>query len=89
MKNLSLTGLKKCFEKAIEEGFLMVGVAVQAEGMETPEIIINSHENFQYKLSYYLQAYNEDLTLKTYNKMKIVGYICDDYADTIVSELLY
>lgn len=40
----------------------------------TPEIIINPKENFVAKLSWYREAYNDDLTLKSNPNIKIVDY---------------
>jgi len=45
-----------------------------------PEIIINPKENFQSKLDYYAEAYNNDLTLKSESNIKITNY---DFAITI------
>ena len=45
-----------------------------------PEIIINPKENFQSKLDYYAEAYNNDLTLKSNSNIKIINY---DFAITI------
>ncbi|HHX60341.1 MAG TPA: hypothetical protein GX707_06340 [Epulopiscium sp.] len=68
------------------EGFLKVGnsyygenkakymiIYVSVEG-NTPEIIINTKENFKAKLNYYTKAYNNDLTLKANSNIKIVKY---------------
>lgn len=49
------------------------GVKIKTEGMPSYELIINQYENLEYKLSYYINAYNEDLTLKSYNGIKIIG----------------
>ena len=45
---------------------------IQMQGFEKPEIIINERANFKTKFDYYKKAYNEDLTLKTFNGIKIV-----------------
>lgn len=39
-----------------------------------PELIINPRENFDDKLYYYSNAYNEDLTLKANENIKITNY---------------
>jgi hypothetical protein len=76
---LSLTELENCIEKAYNNGARYIGVKIQMEGFEQPEIIINQRDNFKSKLAYYKKAYNEDLTLKTFNGIKIIGF---DYADS-------
>jgi hypothetical protein len=52
------------------------------EGFEKPEVIINPKQNFDTKLTYYIKAYNNDLTLKSFNGIKIVDFaIGDDFDD--------
>ena len=38
------------------------------------EIICNPYENLDKKLEYYLKAYNDNLTLKTFDKIKIIAF---------------
>jgi hypothetical protein len=71
---LNLTKLEECFNVAKETYQKYVGVLIQMQGFEKPELIINESENFETKLAYYKKAYNEDLTLKTFNGIKIIGY---------------
>lgn len=71
---VSINKLEKCFTVAKETNQKFVGVLIQMQGFEKPELIINENENFESKLAYYKKAYNEDLTLKTFNGIKIVGY---------------
>lgn len=49
------------------------------EGFPKAEIIINENANFDSKFAYYKKAYNENLTLKSFNGIKIVGFT---YGDT-------
>lgn len=46
----------------------------KCRGFEKPEIIINQFENIKTKLAYYQKAYNDDLTLKTFNGIRIIGF---------------
>jgi len=69
----SLTGFKEKFNEGIESGKEFVSVHIENKDMNGSEIIINSNKNFEYKLKYYLNSYNEDLTLKAYNRIKITG----------------
>ena len=71
---VNLNKLEKCFEVAKETNQNFIGVLIQMQGFEKPELIINQSENFDTKLAYYKKAYNEDLTLKTFNGIKIIGY---------------
>ena len=38
------------------------------------EIIYNPYENLDKKLEYYLKAYNDNLNLKTFDKIKIIAF---------------
>ena len=60
---------KKC--KELNRG---IGILIEMPDLPSCEIICNPYENLDKKLEYYLKAYNEDLTLKTFNKIKIIAY---------------
>ena len=76
------------FEGAKKSDAKYVGVVVMMQGFEKPEIIINTKENFDTKLAYYQKAYNEDLTLKTFNGIKIVGFTYRDSFNEIEKDLI-
>ncbi|SHJ62548.1 hypothetical protein [Clostridium magnum] len=80
---VNLSKLEKCFEVAKETNQKFIGVLIQMQGFEKPELIINQNENFDAKLAYYKKAYNEDLTLKTFNGIKIIGYAFGSSLDDI------
>ena len=73
-----MTKLEECFKSATESNYDYIAVKIQMQGFEKPEIIINQRENFDTKLAYYKKAYTEDLTLKTFNGIKIVGFTFGD-----------
>lgn len=54
-----------------DANWLVVEVSVNGG---TPEAIINPKKNFQDKLSYYAEAYNDDMTLKANPNIQIVSY---------------
>lgn len=70
---LTIKDLENCFTGAVIKKAKYIGVKVQMEGFEEPEIIINLTENFETKSFYYNKAYNKDLSLKSYNCIKITG----------------
>ena len=74
-KTLTMTDLENVFKRAIETEEHYIGVRIETRGSEKPEIIINPTENFEVKLEYYKKAYNNDLTLKSFNGIKITGFI--------------
>ena len=70
-----MTNIKElvdCFQEAVDKDANYIGVLISMPGFEKPELIINPYDNFESKLEYYLRAYNEDLTLKTFNQIKII-----------------
>lgn len=83
MKNIDL--LKGCFNNAIKFKKRYVGIVIKMDGFEKPELIINITDNFQEKLEYYKRAYNEDLTLKSFNGIKIVDFVASDCISVIES----
>ena len=72
-KTLTMMDLENVFNQAIGFGANYIGVRIQMEGFDEPEVIINPKENFETKLAYYKKAYDDDLTLKTFNGIKIIG----------------
>lgn len=87
--NLSIKNLENCFKEAKERKMPFVGVKIQMKGFERPEVIINHYKNFDKKLEYYKKAYNEDLTLKAFNGIKIIGFTCGDNYFDIQSDLAW
>ena len=80
---LTMKDLEQCFKDAITTDSLFIGVKVQAPESPCAEIIINPSENFEAKLAYYKRAYNEDLTLKAFDKIRIVNFALGDCYDDI------
>ena len=87
-KTLTMTDLESVFNQAIGLGVNYIGVRIQMQGFDEPEVIINPKENFETKLAYYKKAYNEDLTLKTFNGIKIIGCEYGDSFNEIADWLI-
>ena len=85
---LNMSKLETCFYSASEQDCLYIGVLIEMEGFEKPEIIINESPNFNKKLDYYKKAYNDDLTLKAFNGIKIIGFAYANNFEEIQKELL-
>ena len=73
-QELTMDKLKECFETAIKYDANYIGVKIQMQGFDKPEIIINESANFETKLAYYMKAYDENLILKTFSGIKIIGF---------------
>lgn len=85
---MNINNLEKCFYEASQQDKKYVGVKIQMQGFEKPEIIINENANFDSKFDYYKKAYNEDLTLKTFSGIKIVGFTYGDSFKEIEEDLI-
>ena len=84
---VNLNKLEQCFNVAKETNQNIIGVLIEMQGFEKPELILNQKENFEAKLNYYKKAYNEDLTLKAFNGIKIIGYAFGSNANDIMDYL--
>ena len=87
MQELTIDNLEKCFYEASRQEKRYVGILVQMQGFPRPEIIINEKENFDSKFAYYKKAYNEDLTLKTFSGIKIIGFTFGDSLESLEQDL--
>lgn len=85
---LKMEHLINCFEAAKQQKSKYVAVKIYMEGFEKPEIIINSIENFDKKLEYYKNAYDEDLKLKAVPTIKIIGFTFGDLFENIEKSLM-
>ena len=85
---MNIKNLENCFYEASKQDKKYVGVKIQMQGFSKPEIIINENKNFNSKFAYYANAYNEDLTLKTFNGIKIVGFTYGDSFKDIEKDLI-
>ncbi len=84
---INIVDLEKCFIEAKTTGANFVGVVIEMQGFPRPEIIINERANFESKLEYYKKAYNQNLTLKTFNGIKIIGFTYANYFDEMADKL--
>lgn len=85
---LTVDNLEKCFYEASHKGAKYVGVKIQMQGFPKPEIIINENENFDSKVAYYKKAYNDNLILKSFEGVKIVGFTYGDSFEAIEHDLM-
>lgn len=76
---LNKENLITCFEQAKKFNAKYIGVVIETRGNEGPEVIINPRENFEAKLEYYKNAYNDDMILKSYDGIRITKI---DYGNT-------
>jgi hypothetical protein len=89
MVNMTLENLEGCFLSAKKRSCMYVGVKIEMKGFAEPEIIINQVGNFDTKLEYYKKAYNDDLTLKTFNGIKIIGFTYANNFEGIENDLVW
>lgn len=72
--NPTMSEMIEIFEDAKEFGANYIAVKIEMDGFEKPEVIINGKENIDTKLAYYKNTYNEDLSHKYSNGIRIVNY---------------
>ena len=77
------------FLGAIEHNVPYVAVVVEMDGFEKPEIIVNQRANFEKKLEYYKSAYNDDLTLKSFNGIRIIDFESGDNFEALEMNLRF
>ena len=85
---MTIYSLERCFNEAKFMERKYIGVQIAMEGFTKSEIIINESENFDSKLAYYKKAYNEDLTLKAFNGIRIIGFTFGESFDDIEDDLI-
>ena len=64
---------KKLFKNFMNEGAEYIGVFIKVSNLEQPELILNKACNAEKKLEYYLNAYNNDMQLKTENSIEMLS----------------
>jgi len=61
------------FELAMNEEFAtVVRVGREMPDLSELEYVVNTEENYEAKLEYYKKAYDDNMCLKAFNKIKIV-----------------
>lgn len=85
---LTINNLEVCFYEASQQDKKYVGVLIEMQGFPKPEVIINQNANFDEKFAYYKKAYTENLVLKTFAGIRIVGFTYGDSFADIERDLL-
>lgn len=83
MEELTMKDLVQCFKDAKYTDALYIGVQIKVSGSPGMETIINPKENFAAKLEYYQKAYNDNLTLKAFDKISIADFCYGESYDDI------
>lgn len=69
------TTLKACFADAVKNKATFIGVRVSTKGYRGDDIMIFRFEDFDKKLAYYDNNFNDDLTLKSSpDEVRISGF---------------
>lgn len=84
---LTMGHLEDCFQDAKIDDATWIAVAIKTRGSESSELIINPSVNFDSKLDYYKKAYADNLVLKTYDGIQIVGFTYGDTLEEIEEEI--
>lgn len=86
---LTLKNLENCFKGAKNNNAKYIGIAVKNINSSKAEIIINPEENFDDKLAYYKEAYNNNLELKSYPKISIIGFSYGNNFEELENDLIF
>jgi hypothetical protein len=73
-KTLTMNNLIANFNDAKKDNAKYVAIKIRMDGFDKDEIIINERENFDAKLEYYKETYDEYLNHKYSRAIKIVGF---------------
>ena len=84
----TMKDLENIFDYAVSNEDSYIGVLIQMEGFEAPELIINRKVNFNSKLEYYKKTYDENCNHKFANGIKIIDADCSDYMDNLGYSLM-
>ena len=74
---------KKLFKNFMNEGAEYIGVFIKSPNLEQPELILNKACNAKKKLEYYLNAYNDDMQLKSINSIEMLSVTGAIYLEDI------
>lgn len=88
MKNLNKENLKRCFKSAKEQNMNYIGLLIEMPGFTMPELIINPRANFDKKLEYLLNTYDENLEHKYSKGVKIIGFTFGETCEDAEHDLL-
>jgi len=70
--------LINCFYKAIDREKKYIGVKIKLPNLNDTETIINPQNNFEEKLKYYKDNYDDDLKLKHNPEVEILDFYHSD-----------
>lgn len=88
MKKLNKESLKNCFDKAKLENANFVGMFIEMPNFEKPELIVNQKENFDKKLEYLLNTYDEHLEHKYSKGVSIIKFAYGKTIEEVTNNLL-
>lgn len=84
--DMDINNLEKCFHEASQQEKKYVGVKIQMQQFEEPQIIIDSNPSFDSRFSYYKKVFGENL--KSAQGNRIVGFTHGDTFNEIEKDLI-
>lgn len=85
---MNINNLINCFESALKNGARFVGIKIKMPNCPCSEVIINEYPNFEAKLAYYINAYDNDLKLKANSNIAIIGFTYGETYSQIQEDLI-
>lgn len=86
--NLYYSYLKNCFAQATQKGYKFIGLMVQLEDLTEPEIIVVQRSNFDSKLAYIQETYDNNLRSRMNENIAIIGFTYDNTFEGLEQQLL-
>lgn len=83
---MNIKNLEKCFYDASKLDKKYIGVKIQMQQFEEPQIIIDSNSSFDSRFSYYKKVFGEDLKSEQGNK--IIGFTFGNSFGEIEKDLI-
>lgn len=87
-KITTLEDLEKIFHMAWQFGMNYIAVKIKMPGLNDPELIIVPKANFEAKLDYYKNAYDERLHSKANSEIKIIAACAEYKAKNIIDNFM-
>jgi hypothetical protein len=82
-KTLTLKELEKAFQQAKEGKFKFIGVRYSVEGYDESEISITPLKNFDKKLEYYKQKFDENGFHNYEHGVRLIEVDFEDFVDAL------
>lgn len=89
MDEYTMIDLLDCLQEAMANSATYIGVLIEIPNLPDNELIVNTLNNINEKMDYYMKNYNDDLTLKYARHIRIVDFAWGHSLDDVCEVLNY